>query len=39
VRACDIMGNTLPPNNAALSESPIYLVGATVGAIEQSLPR
>ncbi|MFA5189835.1 MAG: carbohydrate binding domain-containing protein [Verrucomicrobiia bacterium] len=39
VRACDIMGNTLPPNNAALSESPVYLVGATAGAVEQSLPR
>jgi hypothetical protein len=39
VRAYDIMGNALPPRDAALGESPIYLAGGDAESILQSLPR
>jgi hypothetical protein len=39
VRAYDIMGNEIPPRDAALSDSPIYLLSAAAEAILQSLDR
>jgi hypothetical protein len=39
VRAFDIMGNALPPRDATLGESPVYLVGGDAESILQSLPR
>ncbi len=37
VRACDIMGNPLPPGDAALTDSPIYLTGGNADSIVASL--
>ncbi len=39
VRAYDIMGNEIPPRDAALSDSPLYLVSASAEPIIQSLGR
>ncbi|MBI5685021.1 MAG: carbohydrate binding domain-containing protein [Verrucomicrobia bacterium] len=39
VRAYDIMGNALPPREAALGELPVYLAGGDAESVLQSLPR
>jgi hypothetical protein len=38
VRAYDIMGDELPTRDAALTESPVYLVGADADKLAASLP-
>ena len=39
LRAYDIMGNALSPRDAALTESPVYLLSGDADSIMQSLPR
>ena len=39
VVAYDVMGNELPAGDCPLGESPVFLEGAAVDAILQSLPR
>jgi hypothetical protein len=34
----DIMGNELKPGTALLSESPLYLIGASAEAVARALP-